>query len=190
MANKSGKGGDYERSFSKFISKWWTNGERDDVFWRSSQSGGRATQRRKQGKDTAGSYGDITALDSIGEPLTGQFIIELKKGYTQSVNLYNILTKPEKNLVVRWIDKVSEEAITAGIPSWLLIVKPDYKEPILFLPSRTLSLLEHFHGGYPRDCFDISSNELPDCTVLVMKDFFNWLTPETIKQLWETNRGA
>ena len=44
---KSQKGGAWEREFSKYLSLWITEGERDDVFWRSSQSGGRATQRAK-----------------------------------------------------------------------------------------------------------------------------------------------
>jgi len=39
------KGGEFERDISRFLSRWWTYGERDDVFWRTSASGARATTR-------------------------------------------------------------------------------------------------------------------------------------------------
>ena len=70
---KASKGSAFEREISKSLSLWYTEGERDDIFWRSSQSGGRATTRAKKGKKTAASYGDITALDNRGEPFTDLF---------------------------------------------------------------------------------------------------------------------
>lgn len=54
-----GKGQDLERSISRQLSLWWSNGEADDWFWRASQSGGRATQRAKKGMRTLNSAGDL-----------------------------------------------------------------------------------------------------------------------------------
>ncbi|MBM3120244.1 MAG: hypothetical protein FJ006_12010, partial [Chloroflexi bacterium] len=59
----SSKGASFERDISRQLSLWWTHGERDDVFWRSSMSGGRATVRAKKGQKTAYQNGDITATD-------------------------------------------------------------------------------------------------------------------------------
>ncbi|MCL2347114.1 MAG: hypothetical protein FWC50_02515, partial [Planctomycetaceae bacterium] len=55
---------------------------RDDLFWRSSSSGGRATQRTKQGKRTANSAGDIAAMDADAQELLKIFTFELKVGYS------------------------------------------------------------------------------------------------------------
>lgn len=80
----SHKGSSFEREICKLLSCWWSKGiegkARDDIFWRSSQSGGRATQRAKFGKKTFGSYGDIAAVDPVGAPLLKAFTIELKRG--------------------------------------------------------------------------------------------------------------
>jgi hypothetical protein len=47
------KGSSFEREIAKLLSLWWSEGMRDDVFYRSHASGGRFTMRRKSGKDTA-----------------------------------------------------------------------------------------------------------------------------------------
>lgn len=75
------KGGNYEREIFKKLSLWWTNNERDDVFWRTNSSGARATQRKKGGKDTAYQAGDMTFTDPIGEPLVKIWNVECKTGY-------------------------------------------------------------------------------------------------------------
>jgi len=75
------KGSNFEREVSKELSLWTTNGVRDDIYWRSSQSGGRATIRARQGKKTANSAGDICFIDPIGKPLLDIFVLELKNGY-------------------------------------------------------------------------------------------------------------
>jgi hypothetical protein len=79
--SKMAKGGNFEREVSKDLSLWWSNGERDDIFWHTGGSGSRFTSRRKQNKDTAYQGGDITFTDPIGEPLIKMFSIELKTGY-------------------------------------------------------------------------------------------------------------
>ena len=53
------KGPSFEREVCEKLSLWWTDGKRDDVFMRTSGSGGKATARRKKGKDTPFQGGDI-----------------------------------------------------------------------------------------------------------------------------------
>ena len=43
---KAYKGSEFEREMCKCLSLWWTDSKRDDVFWRSAQSGGRAPRGR------------------------------------------------------------------------------------------------------------------------------------------------
>ncbi len=60
------KGANFERFVSKELSLWVSGGKRDDLFWRSAMSGGRATVGAKQGIIRTTQAGDITALASTG----------------------------------------------------------------------------------------------------------------------------
>ena len=66
--NSKTKGNSFERKLCVLLSRWWTNGSRPDVFWRTASSGGRATQRAKAGDDTRNQYGDVGITDPIGQP--------------------------------------------------------------------------------------------------------------------------
>ncbi len=59
------KGSNFEREICKLLSLWWTNDKRDDIFWRTSGSGARATTRSKTKQKTFGQYGDVQATDPI-----------------------------------------------------------------------------------------------------------------------------
>lgn len=76
--NGNRKGGKFEREIATLLSLWWTNGEHDDRFWRTPNSGGRATLR---GQDTVYAHGDITATHPDGYPLLDVITFELKNGY-------------------------------------------------------------------------------------------------------------
>ena len=45
------KGSAYERDLCKRFSLWWSCGQTEDLFWRTSGSGSRATNRRRLGKN-------------------------------------------------------------------------------------------------------------------------------------------
>ena len=72
------KGADFERSVCKRLSRWLTRRLRDDLFWRTAMSGGRATMQRRKGHRAAAQVGDIGAIDKQGERLTSLFVIECK----------------------------------------------------------------------------------------------------------------
>lgn len=82
MKNPKNKGSKFERYVAKKLSLWWSDNERDDIFYLTSGSGARATTRKKKGIDTANSSGDIGTLDLIGKPFIDTFLIEVKRGYT------------------------------------------------------------------------------------------------------------
>ena len=81
MVNGSAKGSAFERSVCKTLSLWFSKGKRDDLFWRTSGSGARATVRGKKGKSTISGHGDIEATCSEGKLLTEWTCWELKCGY-------------------------------------------------------------------------------------------------------------
>jgi hypothetical protein len=82
------KGGAFERQVCKQLSRWMSRGLRDDLFWRSAVSGGRATiSNRNRNKNTT-QVGDITAIDPRGAALTGRFVIECK--YVKDLDLHGL----------------------------------------------------------------------------------------------------
>jgi hypothetical protein len=130
------KGADFERDISRTLSLWWSHGERDDIFWRTSMSGGRATVRRKVGKATAYQAGDITATDPIGAPLIKATVIELKRGYKRWGILDMIDSKnPTKTVLGGFLLQVEEELKQAGIRNFLLICRRDGREPFVLMPT-------------------------------------------------------
>jgi len=133
-----GKGPDYERTICKRLSLWWTNGERDDVFWRTAGSGGWASTRRKKGEQTYGSYGDVAALDPIGESLIKLVTIEIKRGHSPKpskgpsdyLNVLDLLdydfkTRKKPPLLIQWWEKLQKDCLSAGAKYPWLIFKRD-----------------------------------------------------------------
>ncbi len=136
------KGSEFEREVCKRLSLWWSAGlskgdARDDIFWRSSQSGGRATQRAKTGQKTFGSYGDIAAVDPIGQPLLKYFTIELKRGRSHGF-LGDLLDLKDnvKHPFVATLRQARRSAKQAGSKTWLLICRRDRRVAMVYLPWR------------------------------------------------------
>ena len=144
--SKSQKGDQFEREVSKELSLWWTEGERDDVFWRCSQSGGRATERRKKGLDTAYSQGDLTFIDPVGKPLIDYFIIELKRGYTNEIDPLSLLDKLDRskqNTLFDWVDKAEKEKESCGRKEIMILFKRDRHKPCILLSEDETSRIIH-----------------------------------------------
>lgn len=142
------KGSQFERGFCRKLSLWWTYGERDDIFWRSSGSGARATQRSKRGKKTSGSYGDVSAIDPSGFPLLKHLVIELKRGYN-SHSITDLIDGKAKPLYLQWIDKLEKERKEAGADGWMLIVRKDHRKEMVFMNRLPF-------GFYPRVSIELN----------------------------------
>ena len=127
------KGSQFERDFARKLSLWWTGDERDDIFWRSTTSGARATTRAKVGKKTSGSYGDITAIDPVGLPFLKAFTPELKRGYNRET--VQDLIDWDRGAWREWIVKARKSAEQAGSKWWMLVVKRDRREPLMVVPA-------------------------------------------------------
>jgi hypothetical protein len=145
------KGSDFEREISKLLSLWWTKQTRDDVFWRTASSGARATQRSKKGQTTAQQYGDIGAIDSIGDPFIKTVTLELKCGYL-SANIHSVLDRSNTAALQTWeefIFKAYRSHVEAGSVTWAIITRRTRRTTWIWMPvefSRTLREVGAFVG--------------------------------------------
>ena len=191
------KGSSFERDICRQLSLWWTNGEDDSCFWRTSNSGGRATARGKQGKKTTGHYGDIAATDGRGEPLTRLLTIELKRGYSH-LSLQDLLDLPigkkGGNAGENWSDwlhKAQRDHEAAGSFSWLMIVRRDRREPLVVAPDHlVMGLAEHSLGdanSYTAASIRILPRHINTgyLWAFLLRDFLEDVTPACIKALLE-----
>jgi hypothetical protein len=138
-----GKGSQFEREICTQLSRWWTDDARDDIFWRSSQSGGRATVRGRKGKSTFGHCGDVAAVDPIGSPLIEAVTIEIKRGY-QHAALADLLERPKtakQQIWEAWIQQAYEAQQRAGTPYWMIVAKRNQKQAIVVMPIGLFSSL-------------------------------------------------
>ncbi len=135
MANGKSKGNEFERSISKIFSNWWTNHERDDVFWRTQNSGGRFTNRSHKGLKTHNQGGDICSVHPDGELFSSLFFVECKN--YKNIGLWTLVTK-KGLLSVWWYKALSDSAKDCKIP--LLVVKENNKPIIIFFPSKFLHI--------------------------------------------------
>lgn len=94
------KGSAYERVVCKALSKWLTKGKRDDVLWRSSLSGGRATVHAKKGKKMAHVAGDICAVHPDGEAFSRVYFVECKN--YRDLGIVQLVTKGSGTLQKFW----------------------------------------------------------------------------------------
>lgn len=144
------KGGSFEREICKLLSSWWTNGERDDVFWRSASSGGRATVRHAKGKSTYGQYGDIQAVDPIGNALTKHITIECKRGYTKAT-FADAVDRPDHLSAGVWetfVEQAETSAVAAGSKGWLLIQRRNKRQSLVFFPVKLYNCLRDEGGCF------------------------------------------
>ena len=162
------KGGIFERAIAVKLSSWMTDGERTDILWRSAGSGGRATMRRRSGKDTANSHSDLRADDPIGFAFLKCLTTECKHGYAgNSSSMFHFIESihADKGLMMieGWLLKLQKESTHAGSISHALICCRGGKTLIVF-PNRFHRLLQSVGGYY--DGYDNSDEAGPvgSCT--------------------------
>jgi len=137
MANGAHKGSAFERQICKELSLWWTDGKRDDIFWRTSGSGARSTTRAKTGKSTFEQDGDIQAIDPIGSPFTQLFSVEIKRGY--SWDLLDLLSPKKRKTthpIISFLEQAEASALQGGSMYPMVITKQDRKPTIVIVPSQ------------------------------------------------------
>lgn len=173
-----GKGSSFEREIARELSLWWTEGERDDVFYRSHASGARFTQRRKSGKDTAMQGGDITCSDSIGEALIRIFNFELKTGYGSKTktgvarwDVLDIIDSRQKypTLHMFWEQCNGDAEKSGRVPS--LIFRRNVRSACIVFHVVIFNIFLTYFGGYSK--YPVIS--VSDLMIMSLEDFFKWI---------------
>jgi hypothetical protein len=126
-----GKGSAFERSICKRLSLWVSHGKREDLFWRSAMSGGRATVGRKQGKDHAHHAGDISATHPDGHKLTEHWYVECKA--YKSLQIESALLDSTGALAKFWKETCTQATAHHKLP--MLIAKQNNTKILLVLPN-------------------------------------------------------
>lgn len=187
MASK--KGPQFERDMARAFSLWWTGGARDDIFWRTSQSGGRATTRQKKALRTADSYGDLMAMHEVGKPLTNKVVIELKRGYSKqrnqkrAISLLSLLDTPHgqktRPILFQWLIKANKTRRRAKRDRYIIVFKRDRKEPCIVLSKTFFHELGMQNKLYTKDRIESYVGGSP-LVILPLYDFFHWCRPESL----------
>ena len=143
---KSSKGSKFERDTCRLFSLWFSDGERDDLFWRSAGSGAMAKSRSRKGKGTFGQYGDIQATDPIGQVLMDVFTIELKRGYN-AASFMEMMDKPQQAAPQMWerfYAQVKEDYKNSKSKYWMIVWRRDRRETLVYFPTSFVTCLNEF----------------------------------------------
>lgn len=137
------KGGQFERETARELSLWASNGRSDDLLWRSSQSGGRATVRHRKGKTTQGHYGDLAPTCKAGEKILRVFTPECKTGY-EACSLYNLLDHCSgRSLQMQnFIKQAKDGQRMAGSKFWAIIQRRKGRVKMIIAPKKLFVLLK------------------------------------------------
>lgn len=186
MSKKSLKGGAFEREFSKKLSLWYTERERDDIFWRTSQSGGRATQRRKSNLSTVNSAGDIGYLDDLGKSFVDSTLVELKRGYSDELDLLKIIDKPnnKRHNLLEWWGKAMDEASQTRRDYVWLIIRRDFCEPVIVISNETYYRHIEWNGKPDPNVLILTlslSEEVGALKIMLLDSFLEWIDPGFFK---------
>ena len=129
--NSKNKGSSFERKICKELSLWITNNNRNDILWRSINSGAFATSRNKAGLTTEGQEGDIQSIDPLGQDFIDKFTIELK--HYKDIQLINIYK--DTSIISKWWYKLIKQTQLLKHP--LLIIKQN-NYPVLIATNKEI----------------------------------------------------
>lgn len=181
MSSKAKKGSSFEREFAKRLSLWWTDNEMDDVFWRSSNSGGRATLRGKSNQSTYMQAGDIAATRPEGNLLLEVMTFELKRGYPKC-NIHDSLDKMDSHKPTQWEMFWQQSRTSATLNksfSHVLITKRDRRQAMIWMPRNLRVSL----GVIPSVSFHLGPFLVDG---MQLDDWFECVTPASIHVFWKT----
>lgn len=190
--NTKSKGNAFEKYICRKLSLWWTEGKDDNVFWRTSNSGGRATVRSKASKSSRHHHGDICALDSVGEAFCRVLVVELKRGYNSSTicDLLDRSPGAKEQQYEEWIRKVCKSQELSGARAWMIIHRRDRRECLVHIPSSLYGELigngafENIPGVIPKAKFYLELNgKYTPVTTMSLDDIIKGVDPQLIKNM-------
>jgi hypothetical protein len=112
----SNKGAKFEREVCVKLSRWVSQGQRIDLFWRTAMSGGRATVYGRNVRQC----GDVCAVAPEGHDFSDRYFTEIK--HRQHLDIHGLLSGTG-NLIKFWRKTCRQAAMYNRIP--LMIAKQD-----------------------------------------------------------------
>lgn len=146
MKNGHNKGSSFERKICVALSKWWSDGESDSIFWRSAGSGARATTRHRKGMNTENGEGDVVYSDASGKLFTDAFCIELKCGYGDWSLTDFLETNQKETQFSKFWSQANESASNTLGAKPMLIYKRDRKNVMVVISYESFLLLSLVYG--------------------------------------------
>lgn len=160
------KGASFERDMAVKLSLWISNGEREDLLWRSSMSGGRSTVAKKKGKDLSSSAGDLSSINAESQAFINKFFLECK--HYQDIYLIGLIV-PSGHLYKFWQTAVTQANSYKKYP--MLIAKQNRLQPIVFLQIAGLKLLKL------NEAQSVISSHRHGMFGYLLEDFLKWAKP-------------
>jgi len=135
------KGAQFERETCERLSLWVSNLTREDSFWRSASSGGRATTRSRRTREkqpkVSAHAGDVVATHESGNLLIKLFFIECK--FYKALRFDLVLYGKIGTMDICW-KTPRAQAATHGKPP-LCIVKENRKQALVLTDDEGLMIL-------------------------------------------------
>lgn len=203
---RAGKGSQFERDVCYALSDWWESG-RQDLFWRTATSGGRAKRRGRQGKTTSGHYGDICSTDPCTKALVGCICLELKKGYKDS-SFADVIDRTDNSNAKgqfpfeAMLQQTIESWEHSGSLYWMLLFYRHMREPLAFMPKEFYRCLKDY-GCFTKKPIPFvefqavirekhklgpqkykTSQRFIEVVGVRWKDWLKEVTPKIIKTIW------
>lgn len=189
MSSPKSQGSSYEREIAVKLSLWYSKGKRDDIFYRSHSSGGRATNRKKAGKELKGQYGDICATDPMGKPLIDKWCVECKHGYSRKTNIKG--NKKQSALLWCILDILdSEQKTSTFIELWrlakkeardagkntvpILIMQRTRRTSIIAIPIAEFNLWASLANTFVPTYIIVQRRGLSGIVIMRLEHFFDW----------------
>lgn len=165
--NPKRKGSSFERKICRLLSLWWSNGINPNIFWRSSSSGARATQRSLQVH-----RGDITNIEGEGVEFITTFVIECKS--YKEIDFLKTVDVPFSGWYKWW--QQSEKDAIASFRRPLLIMHRNNHGTYIVIHTDILKKISKIPPTIPVISFC-------DLTLMSFTDFLKCTPPESIKNL-------
>jgi hypothetical protein len=139
--NGKAKGSSFERTISKILSLWISEGKDKDLLWRSHSSGARFTSRvlkEGSGESLKGQSGDLCGIKDEGFTFCSIFSIETK--FYSSFDLADFLLPDKKQGILCFWKQTKRDAERSGKEP-LLICKKNYSNAICCFSYETMNLV-------------------------------------------------
>lgn len=171
MVNSKQKGASFERDICKKLSLWLSNGQRQDLLWRSAMSGGRSTVALKAGSKLGAQAGDISSIDKLSHTFIETFMCECKAYRTLN---FEGLIKGKGHLIDFW--KIASKEAIKYYKQPLLIGKQNNHPTIVCMTYRGSNILDVTPDMY-------KLNVPPYGMRIILFDDFLTLSPLILKRL-------